>query len=536
MKNIIYSFLGTTLDNHRKKNSKWNFWRPSVALAMQDDLHFDEYHIWYQKDFSRLLKEVVEDIRLCSPGTVVIPEPLEFNDPWDLEEVYGALYDYCSLQDFTKENEQHYIHITTGTHIAQICLFLLNEAHILPGKLIQTQPCHDGARAQGKYSVINLELARFDLLAKRFSMEQRSDLSYLKSGIDTKNMRFNELMETIEHVAVHSADPILLTGPTGAGKSRLARKIYELKKLNRQLSGRFIDVNCAMLRGDQAMATLFGHTKGAFTGAVHERPGLLKTADGGMLFLDEIGELGPDEQAMLLRAIEEKKFLPLGSDFEASSSFQLICGTNRNLESEVKAGRFRDDLYQRINLWTFNMPGLAERREDIEPNVEYELRQFARRSGRYISFNAEAWNMFMDFAGVHDWRGNFRELNAMITRMGTLATSGRIDVQTVQREISHHKKQQASEKDDWLLRTLLGEDYAARFDFFQIVQLREVLRVCMESKNLSDAGRKLFAVSRLAKKTGNDADRLSRYLAGYGISFSNIKKADCSFYSETAEH
>ena len=120
------------------------------------------------------------------------------------------------------------------------------------------------------------------------------------------------LIETVERVAIRSAEPLLLTGPTGAGKSQLARRIFELKKLNNQLKGNFVEVNCATLRGDQAMSTLFGHKKGAFTGAVADRPGLLKSADGGVLFLDEVGELGQDEQAMLLRAVEEKRFLPLG--------------------------------------------------------------------------------------------------------------------------------------------------------------------------------------------------------------------------------
>src|SRR6185436_12447123 len=113
---------------------------------------------------------------------------------------------------------------------------------------------------------------------------------------------------------------------------------------------------------------LFGHVKGSFTGAAQDRKGLLVAADGGLLFLDEIGELGLDEQAMLLRAVEEKRFLPVGSDTEVESDFQLIAGTNRGLAEEVRSGRFRADLLARIDLWTFRLPGLAERREDVEPN------------------------------------------------------------------------------------------------------------------------------------------------------------------------
>lgn len=521
MKNIVYSFLGTTLDNHRRGRERWGMWRPSVALAMQEDFHIDEYHIWYQQRFQSLLDFVANDIRLCSPDTMVSPELMELNDPWDFEEMYAKLYDFSRRQTFIPEENHYYIHITTGTHVAQICLFLLNESHHLPGKLIQTQPDHNGNPAMGKYTVIDLDLSRYDLISKRFSDERQNELVFLKSGIETRNSQFNTLIETIERVALRSQEAVLLTGPTGAGKSRLARKIYELKKLNRLISGNFVDVNCATLRGDQAMATLFGHTKGAFTGAVASRPGLLKAADGGILFLDEIGELGLDEQAMLLRAIEEMTFLPLGADKEVSSSFQLICGTNRNLEDAVRAGRFRDDLYQRINLWTFHLPGLAERREDIEPNVEYELELFSKKYGRHVTFNNEAWQLFMKFANHHDWHGNFRELNAVITRMATLAPGGRIDVSTVQGELKQTATATNS-SDDVLLKTALGPDYVSRFDIFELVQLKEVLRICSESKNLSDAGRKLFAVSRLAKKTCNDADRLARYLAHYGLSFSEL--------------
>ena len=177
-----------------------------------------------------------------------------------------------------------------------------------------------------------------------------------------------------------------------------------------------------------AMSALFGHRRGAFTGALQERPGLLRSADQGMLFLDEIGELGADEQAMLLRAIEEHRFLPLGSDNETRSDFQLLCGTNRDLRQEVAKGRFREDLLARINLWTFTLPGLAERPEDIEPNLEYELERFTERSGSRITFNQQARRRFLEFAGSPEacWTANFRDLNGAVRRMATLAPAGRI--------------------------------------------------------------------------------------------------------------
>lgn len=521
--NILISLLGSTLDNHGRGEGRWGVWRPSVALAMQEELHFDRYYLLYQPDFRALCRRVEEDIRTCSPDTEVIAEAIAFRDPWDFGEVYSKLYDFSREKNFSAEEHDYYIHITTGTHVAQICLFLLNESHHLPGKLIQTQPTRRNC-ARGSFTVIDLDLSRYDLLAQRFAVERDNDLDFLKSGIATRNARFNGLIETIERVAIRSTEPILLTGPTGAGKSQLARRIYELKKMNGQLKGSFVDVNCATLRGDQAMSALFGHKKGAFTGAVSDRAGLLKAADGGILFLDEIGELGSDEQAMLLRAVEEKRFLPLGSDREEGSSFQLICGTNRDLNAEVAAGRFRSDLLARIDLWSFELPGLAERREDIEPNLEYELNRYAEKSGKHVTFNREARKRFLEFALApgNAWPGNFRDLNAMVTRMATLASGGRIDLETVNREIARASGRHPDAGPDAGLASLLGADYAVRYDLFDLAQLKKVVEICRQSKTLAEAGKKLFAVSRRNKSSSNDSDRLSKYLARFGLDFRTL--------------
>ncbi len=522
--NILLSFLGSTLDRHGRGKRRWEVWRPSVALAMQEDIVFDEYYLIHSTAHAALAREVMDDIVAVSPGTKLIPEIINFKDAWDFVEVYAALYDLSRRLDFRPDEHRYFIHITTGTHVAQICLFLLNESRHLPGELIQTMPSRANTAA-GSYALINLDLSKYDLLAKRFAIERQNDLDFLKSGIATRNRRFNALIETIERVMLRSTEPLLLTGPTGAGKSQLARRIYELKKLNRLMTGAFVEVNCATLRGDMAMATLFGHTKGAFTGATAARPGLLKTADNGILFLDEIGELGLDEQAMLLRAIEEKTFFPVGSDREERSSFQLICGTNKDLAAAVREGRFRDDLLARVNLWHFQLPGLADRREDIEPNLDYELDKFSRKTGQRVSLNKEARARLLRHALSPDtpWRGNFRELNAMMTRMATLAPDGRIDAATVDDELARHTSEPADD-DEARFAELLGVDYVKRFDRFDLAQLAEVLRIAQTSSSLSDAGRKLFSATRRLKKTANDTDRLRKYLLRFHLTWDDVKK------------
>lgn len=522
----VIGFLGSTLDASKFGPSRWSKWRPSVGLTMHEDLRVDRFLLIHGSAHRRLAEYVAEDIASVSPETTVEMRLLDFRDPWDFEEVFGKLLDFARAEPFDPETEDYLVHITTGTHVAQICLFLLTEARYLPGRLLQTQPERGSPNPAGTWNTIDLDLSRYDSIATRFAVASVESASFLKSGIDTHNAAFNRMIDEIERVALRSKAPILLMGPTGAGKSLLARRIYELKKLKHQIAGPFVEVNCATLKGDSAMSALFGHRKGAFTGAVADRPGLLRAADKGMLFLDEIGELGLDEQAMILRAIEDKCFLPVGADKESSSEFQLIAGTNRDLGEAVAAGGFRDDLYARLNLWTFTLPGLADRREDIAPNLDYELDRFAEREGERASFNKEARQRYLAFATAPDarWPGNFRDLAASVTRMATLSPKGRIDLECVEAEIVRLKRLWSGQTDDGLgiLADVLEADALSAIDPFDRVQLAETIRVCRTSRSLSEAGRSLFAASRARRSTANDADRLRKYLARFGLDWATV--------------
>ena len=532
-KTVAIGLLGSTLDAGLGPK-RWDKWRPSVALCAQQALPIDRFELLYQPKFESLAQQVAVDIGEVSERTDVRTHAIEFEDPWDLEEVFAALYDFARDTRFDTDREDYLVHITTGTHVAQICLFLLCESRHFPAKLVQTSPPARGdENKHGSSAIIDLDLSRYDRIARRFSAEKVEARTFLKSGIATRNRAFDAMIERIEVVAARSREPMLLMGPTGAGKSMLAKRVYELKKARQSLRGAFVEVNCATLRGEMASSALFGHVKGAFTGAADRREGLLRRADQGLLFLDEIGELGLDEQAMLLRAIEDKTFLPLGGDREVKSEFQLICGTNRDLRGRVAEGKFRDDLLARIDLWTFRLPSLAERREDIAPNLDYELEAVSARLGTRVSMSKEARAKFLGFAESPraTWAGNFRDLDAAVMRMATLAEGGRIDVAGVDEEI-------ARLEDAWSgaaraergaggdrVSEVLGAERAAGIDLFDRVQLEEVLRVCAGSRSLSDAGRTLFAESRKARTSVNDADRLRKYLGRFGLDWERVGRA-----------
>jgi transcriptional regulatory protein RtcR len=517
--------LGTTLDVG-KHADRWQGWRPSVSICRQEDFIVDRFELLHSKREQSLAGFVRSDIGVVSPETEVVLHEIEFPDPWDFEQVYEKLFTFARGYKFDPDHADYLIHITTGTHVAQICLFLLTESRQLPGKLLQSSPDRERG-GPGSVKIIDLDLSKYDRIASRYRQEQQEGASFLKGGIDTRNGAFNRLIDRIEKVASATRDPLLITGPTGAGKSRLARRIFELKKLRHAVAGNFVEVNCATIRGDAAMSALFGHVKGAFTGAANHRPGLLRAAHEGVLFLDEIGELGLDEQAMLLRAIEEKVFLPLGSDRTVQSDFQLIAGTNRDLMQAVREGKFRDDLLARINLWTFRLPGLSERVEDIEPNLAFELEQYAQRTGDRVSFNKEAYERFLEFARSSEalWLGNFRDLNGAVVRMATLSAGGRISIDVVQEELERLRAswQHAEGESDDRLSSVLSAEELGQLDLFDQLQLAQVIEACRSARSLSDAGRQLFDVSRTRKTTGNDADRLSKYLARFGLSWSAVR-------------
>ena len=530
-KTVVIGLLGSSLDRGAGPE-RWNAWRPTVDVCRQEDLVVHRLDLVHARRDRDLAKTVVDDIASVSPETTVRQHLLEFRDPWDFGAVYEALHQFAHNYPFDLEHEDYLVHVTTGTHVAQICLFLLTETRMLPARLLQSVPPRKRqSTTPGSIAIIDLDLSKYDRLAARFEQQRREDLSFLKAGIDTRSPLFNNLIARIEQVAVASRAPLLLTGPTGAGKSKLARRIYELKKARQRVTGAFIEVNCGTVRGDAAMSTLFGHVRGSFTGALRDRPGLLRAANGGVLFLDEIGELGPDEQSALLKAVEEKQFLPLGADSEVRSEFQLIAGTNADLAARVRDGRFREDLLARINLWTFRLPALAERTEDLEPNLDYELAAASAITGTRTSMSREARERFLAFAvsPSSTWPGNFRDFNGAVLRMATLAPGGRITEDVVRDEIERLQtawQPGDTSDDDALIERLLSREQYANLDLFDRLQLAAVAGVCRTASNMSDAGRRLFAASRSKKAAPNDADRLRKYLARFGLSWSALSRPD----------
>jgi len=228
-----------------------------------------------------------------------------------------------------------------------------------------------------------------------------------------------EVFRLIEDVA-SSDTPILVVGETGTGKELVAKAIHALSP---RRYGPFVAVNCGAFTETLLESTLFGHEKGAFTGATHMQKGRFEMADGGTVFLDEVGEISPKMQVDLLRVLEEKKFYRLGNPKPLTTDFRLISATHRNLEEEVKKGVFRQDFYYRINVITVPIPPLRERTGDIELLAHYFLGRYNQELNRNVTgISKEA----LDILTSYDWPGNVRELENVIERAVVIGKKTRV--------------------------------------------------------------------------------------------------------------
>ncbi|HLA95086.1 MAG TPA: RNA repair transcriptional activator RtcR family protein [Pyrinomonadaceae bacterium] len=524
--NVVFGVLGTGKDKRSEENNEQDKWRPTVDLCLHDDFPIDRYELLYQKKHVQLAEEVKADIESRTDTKVCLNEMDYHGDPWKFDYVYSVLFDFFRPYKFDNENEDYFVNISTGTHVMQICLFLLAEARYIPAKLVQST--RDKQRKE-----IDLELEKYDLIAQRFRKQDQDDAAYLKGHIETKNTEYDALIERILSVSTFHY-PILLTGSTGVGKSTLAKRIHGLRTDKKLSRDEFQAVNCATLRGDVVRSELFGHKKGAFTGASEDREGLLELANKGTLFLDEIGELDLEVQKMILTAIEEKEFRRLGDSQMIKSDFYLIAGTNSDLRKRVRNREFREDLLARIDAFHFHIPNLKDRAEDIEPNLDRELQEFSRANNINATINDKAKEKYLAFAKSDEatWNNNFRDLKSSVIRMSAFAKNGRITQKIVDEEIDclRERWREIDQEHDrfHLVRKFMGDEALKDHDLAELAKLEQVLDTCIRSSTRADAGRKLFHVSRQRKKSENDTTRLNNYLKDKGLDWNILKASPCA--------
>lgn len=274
-----------------------------------------------------------------------------------------------------------------------------------------------------------LQRENIALQQQNVALQRQIDEKFGFSNIIGNSEQMHKIFEQLKLVAPTKAN-ILLCGATGTGKDLIAIAIHNNSP---RKDKPFIPINCAAISSDLLASELFGHERGAFTGAVKQRKGAFELASEGTLFLDEIGEMSPEIQARFLRIVEGQPFMRVGGEKAIKVDVRIISATNKDLASEIEAGRFREDLYYRLKVVTVNVPTLKERRSDIPLLANAFLKEFSKDNNKNVTqIDRKAMDMLMNYS----WPGNVRELRNCIESMVVMSTSGRIEVTDIPANIS----------------------------------------------------------------------------------------------------
>lgn len=265
---------------------------------------------------------------------------------------------------------------------------------------------------------------------------------------------------------------VLIRGENGTGKELVARAIHFNSP---RKSGAFIAINCGAIPENLMESELFGHEKGAFTGAIERKIGKFQAANNGTLFLDEIGEMKPDMQAKLLRVLQERKFTPVGGNREVKTTTRIIAATNRNLEKMMEEGTFREDLFYRLNVMPIFLPPLRERSDDIDALVQHFIKKFSKQHGRVIN---GATTETMDLLKSYRWPGNIRELENVIERSFIVENSQQITVDSLPESLKLAPKE-SPEKN----ANMVGYSGPLDFDAFKEEMEKEFIVSALKANN-----------------------------------------------------
>jgi PAS domain S-box-containing protein len=294
------------------------------------------------------------------------------------------------------------------------CLFRVDALRDQAGKVVKwygiNTDIEDRKRTEAELGALKDQLYR-ENLALRHEVDRTSMFEEIVGASKT----LKTVLSRIAKVAPTDST-VFISGETGTGKELIARAVH---KRSSRAGRAFVSVNCAALAPTLISSELFGHEKGAFTGATQRRLGRFELADGGTIFLDEVGELLPETQAMLLRVLQEREFERVGGTHPVEVDVRVIAATNRDLKAAIGAGSFRQDLYYRLNVFPIEVPPLRERRDDLLMLVEYFVQRYASRAGKHVrSIDKKT----LDLLQAYDWPGNIRELQNVIERSVILSS------------------------------------------------------------------------------------------------------------------
>ena len=558
-KNVIISLFDPQLDYISKcpDAKEYAKWRPATALLSIDKLPIvsryilvtPKEHLNAARRLKSLLKEgmhrlIHARIKDCNKATAIISEiadpvqirEIQYTNIWNIRDCSESLKPI--LQDIITERSTLPKANKTGTAIGPkkptIIISLLGSTAAARSALYLTAKHLE--RESGGFQLNLVKPLDYGKPTNSTQLWTGTDISaasngLLRQGVGTQHPAYASALDRLECVIQTSPDAkVLLTGPTGAGKSELGRLIISYMQA---LHGDMNNDNCiiqnvAAIAPNLIESELFGHEKGAFTGANTLHKGIFERANNGILFLDEIGELPLHLQVKLLTILDGNPFTRVGGTEPIPSRFLLLCGTNKDLRKECAEGRFRLDLFERINTWLIDVPPLKDRPDDINRALQRELGEWETAHKNKVNFADGAREFFLDRAKQCAWDGNFREFHATFLHLALFSGKVGITKQAIKEEFDH--------KSSFDLQTIQrcnemafagntpsdkSDTTKSIYDLAEMARLACALDVCRKCKTATEAGEILFAAraeSARRRRTGfSGASSLQRVFASFGL-------------------
>jgi PAS domain S-box-containing protein len=360
---------------------------------------------------------------------------------------------------------------------------------------------HVKARTEVEKAFAEIKILKDQLAKENIALREEIDKASMFEEIVGTSRALHSVLSRIAKVAPTDST-VLITGETGTGKELVARAIH---KRSHRSARAFVSVNCAAIPRDLIASELFGHEKGAFTGATQQRLGRFELAGGGTIFLDEVGELPAETQIVLLRVLQEHEFERVGGTKSIRTDVRVIAATNRDLQAAIAGGTFRRDLYYRLNVFPIDVPSLRERREDIPVLVEYFIHRYARKAGKSIrGMNAKSLELLQSYA----WPGNIRELQNVIERSVIVCDTDTFSID-----------------ESWLSRQPVATEHRSRTELTQKLASQE--KEMIEAA-LRESGGRVSGPSGAAAKLGIPGSTLDSKIRSLKINKNRFKTIDSS--------
>ncbi|MCC5806651.1 MAG: sigma 54-interacting transcriptional regulator [Opitutales bacterium] len=424
--NILLTFTGT--HDPGQPGSTEEAYRPGPVLSVVAEREWDAVYLFSTPRMVDHTRQTEERIRRMRPECRVEIVDAPLSDPTNYAGIFNQL-----RKGFGKISKQHpdghyFISVSSGTPHMHAAWLLLAASGEIPATLLQVDPPEFVREGKSRLREIDFSRREFPRISREemghLAATDKDDLDSTllaacrEIGLVGGDARFYDALRRAAVLAGYPDSHVLLLGETGAGKEYFSKIIHRLSPRRRR---EMVVVNCSSIPENLFESQLFGHRKGAFTGAITDHKGKFQTADGGILFLDEIGELPVGVQAKLLRALEQGEIEPLGQTKPIKVNVQVVAATNRNLRKMVAEGTFREDLYQRFTA-TVQIPPLRERRTDIPTLATFMLDAWNRKNGGSRRLSTSALRALAE----HPWPGNVRELRKVIEQSAMFARSDRI--------------------------------------------------------------------------------------------------------------